>query len=401
MNAPASQFGGVNWHTAKPAAPRRPFHFKDFFGLLKKTFDEWNEDKAPRLGAALSFYTVFSLAPLLIIVIAIAGLAFGQQAAQSKIDEQIRGLVGAQGADLVQAMIENARKPQEGILATVIGFATLLLGGLGAFGQLQEALNTIWEVTPKPGRGLRGIIQDRLISSGLVLGIGFLLLVSLVISAGLSALGNFVTDTLGELTLVAQALNMLISFLVITFLFALIFKFLPDVKIAWRDVWTGAALTSILFNLGKAAIGFYLGSSSVASAYGAAGSLIILLLWVYYSAQILLFGAEFTQVYANQYGSQIQPAENALPLTEGARAQQGLRPRAPTLPPPELNLPRREQIAALMVSPTGQLEEFNPLRWRRQRDHQKAIVSFVAGLGLGALLAFPARSWFGHVYSKH
>jgi len=401
MNDQAQQFGGATWQRAKPLTRRRPFHFKDFFGLLKKTFDEWNEDKAPRLGAALSFYTVFSLAPLLIIVIAIAGLAFGQQAAQDKIDEQIRGLVGAQGADLIQTMIENARKPQEGILATVIGFATLLLGGLGAFGQLQDALNTIWEVTPKPGRGWKGIFQDRLASSGLVLGIGFLLLVSLVISAGLSALGNFVTSTLGELTLIAQALNILISFLVITFLFTLIFKFLPDVKIAWRDVWIGAALTSVFFNVGKSAIGFYLGSSSVASAYGAAGSLIILLLWIYYSAQIMLFGAEFTQVYANQYGSKIEPAPNAVPVTEATRAQQGLPRQAPSLPRQELNLPRREEIAALMVNPAGQLEEFNSLRWRRPPNHEEAVVSFVAGLSLGALLVWPARSLFGRLFARH
>jgi membrane protein len=401
MNDQTWQSGGVSWQKGQPAKRRKPFQFKDFFGLLKKTFDEWNEDKAPRLGAALSFYTIFSLAPLLIIVIAIAGLAFGQEAAQGKIDEQIRGLVGAQGADLIQTMIESARKPQEGILASVIGFATLLLGGLGAFGQLQDALNTIWEVAPKPGRGLKGIIQDRLASSGLVLGIGFLLMVSLVVSAGLSALGNFVTNSLGGLTLVAQALNVLISFVVITLLFALIFKFLPDVKIAWRDVWIGAALTSVFFNVGKSAIGFYLGSSSVASTYGAAGSLIILLLWVYYSAQILLFGAEFTQVYANQYGSQIEPAPNAVPITEGERAQQGLQPRAQNLPHQELNLPRRDEIAALMVNPTGQLEEFNPLRWRRKPNHREALVSFVAGLGLGALLTLPARTWFGRLHPKH
>lgn len=318
-------------------APTWRSRLADVFSLFKETFDEWNEDKAPRLGAALAFYTVFSLAPLLIIVIAIAGMFLGVEAAQGKIDEQIRGLVGPQGADLIQAMIASARKPQEGILATLIGLSTLVVGGLGAFGQLQEALNTIWEVTPKPGRGIKGVIEDRFASSTLVLGVGFLLLVSLVISALLSAVGNWVSGFLVDFAILAQILNTVLSFGVITLLFALIFKYLPDVEIAWRDVWVGALITSFLFTVGKFLIGLYLGSGSVGSAYGAAGSLIILLLWVYYSTQILFFGAEFTQAYANRFGSKIKPAKNALPITEEARAQQGI--------------PHSAQVEALAASP--------------------------------------------------
>ena len=277
---------------------------KEIFELLKETYNEWSEDKASRLAAALAYYTIFSIAPLLIIAIAVAGLVFGQEAARGQLDNQIQSLVGQQSAELIQTMVESASKPTSGIIATVLAIAAILFGASGLFGQLQDALNTIWEVEPKPGRGILGIIKDRFLSFTMVLGIGFLLLVSLVLSALLSALDTYLTDLLPGSIYLLQILNFVISFGVITLLFAMIYKILPDVQIAWSDVWIGAAVTSLLFAVGKFLIGLYLGNSSAGSAYGAAGSLVILLLWIYYSAQILLFGAEFTQVYAKKYGSQ-------------------------------------------------------------------------------------------------
>lgn len=296
----------------------------DIIGLLKQTFVEWQEDKASRLAAALSYYTAFSLAPLLIIVIAIVALVFGQDAAQGEIVAQLKGLVGKEGAQAIQTMIENSRKPAEGTIATIISVAILLFGATNVFTQLQESLNTIWEVAPKPGRGVKGIIKDRFPSFAMVLGIGFLLLVSLVVSAALSALNSYLGHLVPSLNFVWPAVNFIFSFCVVTLLFAMIYRVLPDAKIAWSDVWIGAAITSVLFTIGKSLIGLYLGNSSVGSTYGAAGSFVVLLLWVNYSAQILLFGAEFTQVYANKYGSRIVPTKNALPLTEKARAGEGI-----------------------------------------------------------------------------
>lgn len=289
--------------------------------LLKDTFWEWFDDNVQRHGAALAYYTVFSLAPLLIIAIAIAGLAFGQEAAQGQIMDQIKSLLGVEGAKAVQTMIENAREPGAGIVATIFGIIMLVFGATGAFAQLQESLNAIWGVAPKPGRGILGVVKDRFMSFAMVVGIGFLLLVSLLLSAALAALGKFFSHLLPVPEGVLHALNFLLSFLVITLLFAMMYKVLPDVKIVWRDVWIGAAMTALLFTLGKFLIGLYLGKSGVASAYGAAGSLVLILLWVYYSSQILLFGAELTYAYANKYGSRIEPAENAVLIDKEIRAE--------------------------------------------------------------------------------
>jgi membrane protein len=297
---------------------------KTIWTLLKETFSEWREDKASRLAAALAYYTVFALAPLLIIVIAVAGLVFGQEAARGELIAQIQGLVGQEGAQLIETMVESASKPTSGIIATTIAIATILFGASGLFGQLQDALNTIWEVEPKPERGILGMIKDRFLSFTMVLGIGFLLLVSLIVSAVLSALNPYLKDLLPGSIYWIQILNFIISFGVITLLFAMIYKILPDVEIAWDDVWIGAVVTSLLFNLGKFLIGLYLGNSSAGSAYGAAGSLVILLLWVYYSAQILLFGAEFTQVYAKRRGSWVASAQKASPPTDQTELDQGM-----------------------------------------------------------------------------
>ncbi|MCI0396072.1 MAG: YihY/virulence factor BrkB family protein [Chloroflexi bacterium] len=297
---------------------------KMFFNLVKRTFKDWSEDKATRLAAALAYYTVFSIPPLLLIAIAVAGQVFGEEAAHNQISGQISGLIGPDGAQAVEEMIENARQPAGGLLATIAGVVVLLFGASGVFGQLQDAMNTIWEVMPKPGRGILGTIRARFFSFTMVLGVAFLLLVSLLISAALAALDEFVVGLLPGFEVVLQIVNGVVSLAVITFLFALIFKYVPDVKIAWSDVGIGAAITALLFTLGKIAIGLYLGNSAVSSTYGAAGSLVVILLWVYYSVQILFLGAEFTQVYANNYGSHIVADRGAIPLTEEARAQQGI-----------------------------------------------------------------------------
>ena len=279
--------------------------------LLKEAFEKWSADKAPRLGAALSYYTVFSLVPLLVLTISIAGLVFGTEAAQQAIMTQIESLVGPQSAAAIKQMLEIAQRPSSGALASAIAVVTLLLGASGVFAQLQDALNTVWGVEPKAGRGLWGTIKDRLFSLMAVLGTGFLLLVSLVLSAALAAFGKMFQGRLPGHEGLLHLADLAISFGVITLLFAMMFKLLPDAKIAWRDVWIGAGLTSVLFTVGKFAIGMYLGKADVGSAYGAAGSLVILLVWVYYSSQILLYGAEFTSVYANRYGSRIVAVSNA------------------------------------------------------------------------------------------
>lgn len=300
-----------------PSSSRTVSGFKD---LIKETFSEWSKDKASRLAAALSYYTIFSVAPLLIIAIAVAGLVFGRQAATNQLVDEIRGLVGDQGAQVIQTILRNAGRTSSGILATIIGVVTLLVGASGAFGQLQDSLNTIWEVKPKAGRGVKGILHDRFLSFSMVVVIGFLLMVSLLLSAFLAGIGKYLADVLPMSSLVMQALNFGISFCVTTFLFALIFKVLPDARIRWRDVWVGAGVTALLFSLGRFLIGLYLGRSTVSSAYGAAGSLVVLLLWVYYSAQILFLGAEFTQVYANRFGKAITPKPNAERLNPPAGA---------------------------------------------------------------------------------
>lgn len=297
--------------------------FKTGFDVLKQTFSDWSEDKAPRLGAALAYYTVFSIAPLIVIVIAIAGMWFGQEAAQEQIFGQLASLVGTEGAKGISGLLEAANKPREGMIASALAIVTLIFGATGVFVQLQDALNTIWEVKPKPGRGIWGFIRHRLLSLAMVFAIGFLLLVSLVVSAGLAAAGKWFEGAMPGGEQVWHILNFVLSFVVIAALFSLMFKYLPDVKIAWRDVWLGGTLTALLFTIGKFALGMYLGRSSVSSAYGAAGSLIVLLLWVYYSAQILFFGAEFTQVYANRFGKKLEPAENAMWAPGQKTAQAG------------------------------------------------------------------------------
>jgi membrane protein len=275
------------------------------WSLLSETFVEWHKDRAPRLGAALAYYTVFALAPGLILIIALAGLLLGKEAAQGQIISQVQDLAGAAGAQAVRAAIESARNADGSLLATGLGAITLLFGLWGVFGELQDALNTIWGVTTRPARGVLGVIRQRFWSFTMVVGIGFLLLVSLAASAWLAALGKFFSRLLPLPAVMMETTNALLSFVVITFMFAVIYKFLPDVTIAWRNVWTGAAVTAVLFTIGKTLIGLYLGRSTVASVYGAAGSLIVILLWVYYSAQVVFFGAEFTKVYSRPFDARL------------------------------------------------------------------------------------------------
>ena len=298
---------------------------KAIWRLLKNAFDEWSEDKAPRLGAALAYYTMFSLAPLLIIVIGVAGLVSGEKAARGEIARQLKQTVGETAASAIENLLKDTHSTGTSSWAAVIGFLILLFGATGLFVQLQDALNTIWKVAPKPGRPILKLLRDRLLSFLLVLGTASLLLILLIVSATLSALNRFMgPDTLPGGTYWWQVINGLVSFGFSTLLFAMIFKVLPDVRIAWRDVWVGAAVTALLFTAGKYLLGLYLGQSTTTSAFGAAASLVVLLLWIYYSAQILLFGAEFTRAYANQFGSQVLPAENAVALTPLQLARQGM-----------------------------------------------------------------------------
>jgi membrane protein len=275
---------------------------KSYLSLFKQTFQEFGQDKAPRLGAALAYYTVFSIGPLLLIAISIAGLVWGEEAAQGQISTQLKNVLGANVASSVETMVAGAAKEKSGIIATIIGVATLMFGASGVFGQLKDALDTIWNVEPKKSEGIMGFIKDRFLSMAMVLGVGFLLLVSLILDAVIAGMGDYLGRIVGGES-VLHVIQLVLSYVFVTVLLAAIFKFLPDIRITWRDVWLGAVFTSVLFVAGKYALGLYLGRAAVGSSYGAAGSLVVLLIWVYYSAQIVFFGAEFTQVYTRQRGS--------------------------------------------------------------------------------------------------
>lgn len=275
----------------------------DLRRLCRESVDAWIQDYAPSMGAALAYYTIFSIAPLLVIVIAIAGLAFGEEAASGAIFEQLRGMVGDSGAAAIQGLVQSASKPATSILAGITGLATLVLGATTVLGELQSALDRIWRAPAPKAQGWWRVVRGRLLSFGLILVIGFLLLVSLVLSAAIVAIGDWWGPWFGKMRWLLEALNFAVSFVVVTALFAMIYKILPRVRIGWRDVWIGAAVTALLFTVGKFLIGLYLGKSGVTSGFGAAGSVVVLLVWVYYSAQIFLLGAEFTSVYTYRHGS--------------------------------------------------------------------------------------------------
>ena len=277
---------------------------KTWWALVKSAGSSWLDDYAPSMGAALSYYTVFSLAPLLLIVISIAGLVFGQDAARGEIFGQLRGMMGDDAAKAVEGLLASVSKPSQGITATVIGVVVLLIGATSVFGELQDALDRIWRAPArnKPS-GLWGLLRTRLLSFGMILGIAFLLMVSLVLGAVISALGNWWGDYFGGWTVLAQIVNVVVGFVLTTGVFAMIYKLMPRVDVRWNDVALGALVTALLFTIGKFLIGLYIGKSGVASGFGAAGSLVIVFLWVYYSAQVFLMGAEFTWVYARKFGS--------------------------------------------------------------------------------------------------
>jgi membrane protein len=285
---------------------------KNIWSLIKQTVSSWLEDYAPSMGAAIAFYTMFSIGPLIFIVIAVAGMVFGEEAARGEIFAQLQGLIGEKSAAGVEEMVEAADDPERGPIGAAIGVVALVIGATTVFAELQSALDRIWRAPARETGGIWRLLRARFLSFGLVLGIGFLLIASLIVSAALAAFGRWWAPLFGGWEVLAQVANFAVSFSLITAAFAMIYKYMPRVHIAWRDVWIGAAVTALLFTIGKFAIGLYIGKTEIASAYGAAGALAVLLIWVYYSAAIFLMGAEFTWVYAHAHGSrQGQPREAA------------------------------------------------------------------------------------------
>jgi membrane protein len=311
---------------------------KQIWGLIKTAFSSWVDDYAQSMGAALAYYTMFSIAPLLLIVISIAGLVFGVEAARGEIFGQLQGLMGEQGASAVQGLLESVSKPAESVTATVVGLVLLLIGATTVFAELQDDLDRIWRAPERDrSSGIWGLLRSRLLSFGMILGIGFLLMVSLVLSAALSALGKWWMPLFGGWELLAQLVNFILSLALTTAVFAMIYKVMPRVHIAWRDVWIGAAVTALLFTIGKFLIGLYIGKSGVASGFGAAGSLVVVLVWVYYSAQIFLMGAEFTWAYAHTFGSRkgrTPPSPAAAGLRDNAAIRADAARTLPGVPEP-------------------------------------------------------------------
>ena len=287
---------------------RPPIFLRTFKGAARA----WWDDDCTRLGASLAYYTLFAIAPVLLMATAIAGMVFGPEAVRGEIVSQLDHLIGREGALAVQGLLEGASQPRGGFFATMIGGVAFLVASTGAFLELQVALNTIWRVKPRPGGHLYAFVIDRVRSFGLVVAIGFLLLVSLAVTAALAALNAWLFNLSPANATLWNVIHTIVSLTVTSGLFALLFRFLPDVRLRWRDVWTGAIVTALLFTVGQQAIGWYLGQSTVSSSYGAAGSMMIVLLWVYYSCQILLFGAEFTRVWAARHGTKVKPEEFAV-----------------------------------------------------------------------------------------
>jgi len=298
--------------------PLSAFRWWDIRLLVSESFEQWTLHKGPRLGAALAFYTLLSLAPLLLMVVTIGGIVFGREAAESQIVWQVEDVVGPLGANAIRSLLESASHAGHGVLATMLGLLTLFFGATGVLTELRDALNTIWDIPPSRHKGLHSLLQmarERLFSFALVVATGFLLVVSLAVNAWVAALGRFATESLPASEGILQVTNSVLSFLVITSLFAAIYRIMPDARIEWRDVMLGAAVTSLLFTAGKFLIGLYLGKAAFASTYGAAGSFVVLIVWVYYSGQIFFLGAEFTRAFANRYGSQPTTAHGTTKVT--------------------------------------------------------------------------------------
>jgi membrane protein len=360
-------------------------HFKLFYRLVRQSVTAWIDDYAPSMGAAISYYTVFSIAPLLIIVIAVAGLVWGRDAVQGEIVAQLTGLIGQDGAVGVQALIESANKPAKGVIATLISVGVLLVGATTVFAELQSALDRVWDVPPsQKASGIWATLRARLLSLGFILGLGFLLSVSLVFSAGVAAFGGWANGLFPGWELLLQVVNTAISLGISSLLFAMIFKLMPQASVSWRDVWVGAAVTAVLFEIGKALIGLYIGKSSVTSSFAAAGSLVVLLVWVYYSAQIFLLGAEFTWVFAHEHGSLRGQADGKVPASAAAS------PEAGSVLAPAVEAPRRSEKAdksAAPVTPAAAVPLSAARRPARPTLKQRAIVYGAASGGL-LLLSF-------------
>ena len=370
---------------------------KATLGLAKETANSWSADYAPSMGAALSYYTLFSIAPLLLIAIAIAGFVFGEEAARGQIFGQLAGMVGPDGAKAIEGMLAAANEPKQGLVATIVGVVTLLVGATTVFGELQNAMDRIWRAPAREkSTGWWNLIRTRLLSFGMVLGIAFLLTVSLILSAAVAALGKW--WGIGEA--IAHVFELALSFGLVTVLFALIYKFIPRVHVAWRDVWVGAAVTAALFAIGKFAIGLYLGKSSVGSAFGAAGSLVVVMVWVYYSAQIFLFGAEFTWVYAHEFGSRrgkprpqaesaatTQPANEA-PSPVAAYGQASAAGAASHIAPAALPVP-----AGPLTVVTEPLPLSTEGSVRKRHPFGSLGVALVAGIALAAAKSLAENHW--------
>jgi membrane protein len=307
---------------------RIPTSLETVASLLRDTFNKWMDDRAMSLAASLALYALLSLAPLLVLAVSVSGLLFGEAAARGELGQQFRTMLGPDAGAAVEAILAHAKEPHANVIGTVVGLVVLFFGASGVFSELQDSLNGIWQVKPRPGRGVMGVVTTRFFSFAMVLGVAFLLLVSLLVSAGLNIVSTFLAGSLPGGATVWVVLNLAISVAIITLLFGLIYKVVPDVEIGWRDVIYGALFTAVLFTIGKAAIGIYLGKASVGSPYGAAGSLVALVVWVYYSAQILFFGAEFTQAYAARCGSRIVPSAHAVATTAPPAAGAASKPVA-------------------------------------------------------------------------
>ena len=341
--------------------------FQHFYQLAKKSVNAWVDDYAPSMGAAISYYTVFSIAPLMIIVIAVAGFIWGREAVQGEIVGQLSGMIGKQGAEGVQSLIESASQPTQGLVATAISIVVLIVGATTVFAELQSSLDRIWQAPQAPKvSGIWAMVRSRLLSLGFILGLGFLLLVSLVTGAGLAALGTWVTGYFPGWEVLLFLINIALSVTIATVLFAMIFKVMPQAKVGWRDVWTGAALTAVLFEAGKWLISLYIGKTSVTSSFAAAGSLVVLLIWVYYSAQIFLLGAEFTWVYANDHGSRSGNAKEAAGegngLAADSRAVPGRRIGSAPVPADAIDGLPRPALPALQSQPAVPIRFSEPVQ---------------------------------------
>jgi len=356
---------------------------KSAFNIIKGTAAEFGEDNVLRLSAALAYYAIFSIGPLLAIVVGLAGLAFGNEHVSHQIHQSLQGMLGENSAKTIDSMM-TARSHSKSLLTTIIGVVALLFGAAGVFGQLQDSLNTIWEVKAKPGAGIWGLVRQRFLSFSMILGIGFLLLVSLALSTALGALAGMLNNMIPMGDLVAHAIDFIVSFGVVTLLFAMIFKYLPDVRIPWSKVWIGAIVTALLFTLGKYLLGLYLGRASTSSAYGAAGSVIVILMWVYYASVIVLAGAEFTQVYAKRTGAKIVPDKYAVPVTKEERAEEGIPKDKTDAKKPQAHPKPGEHLPA--GAPAFAARTTSGKRPISEDAFDVAWVTFATGCIVGALL---------------